>query len=258
MLQRIKEQYALSNNLEARMSIYQYSIDPQTFSQWLTEQIVPGNNLKILELGCGTGTLWKDLTASFHNCEIVLSDLSKGMLEKARGNLGEGAFHYEIIDFINIPYADKTFDIVISNHNLYHAADLNKVLGEISRVIKDNGVFYSTTNGAEHLTSLQKLIDLPDDIKWPNSVLVSIFGAETGVDILSNHFQYIERRFYQNELRIKDFTPILNYFMSFSNESVRQIVEQSVNKIQGKFEAEIRQCGYYEVRTKGCLFICRK
>jgi ubiquinone/menaquinone biosynthesis C-methylase UbiE len=258
MLQRIKDQYASSKNLEARMSIYLYSIDPKTFSKWLTEQIVPGNNLKILELGCGTGDLWKDLKVSFNNCEILLSDLSKGMLEKAQETLGEDTFNYEIIDFHNIPYPDKIFDIVISNHNLYHALDLNKVLSEISRVIKDGGVFYSTTNGVEHLTSLRKLIDLPDDVKWPNSVLISAFGAETGIDILSHHFKNVERRFYQNELRIKDFAPIINYFMSLSNERVHHIVEHSVNKIQDKFETEIHQYGYYKVKTKGCLFICRK
>jgi ubiquinone/menaquinone biosynthesis C-methylase UbiE len=258
MLKRIKEQYASSKNLEARMSIYRYSIDPRTFSEWLTEQIIPGNDLKILELGCGTGALWKELKGSFHNCEILLSDLSKGMLQKARENLGDDEFNYEIIDYHSIPYPDKTFDIVISNHNLYHALDLNTVLGEISRVIKDDGVLYSTTNSIEHLAGFQKLIDFPDDVKWPNSVLTSNFGAETGIDILSDYFQFAEQRFYQNELHIKDFAPIVNYFMSLNNERIHQIVEHSANKIQEKYEAEVRQCGYYKVKTKACLFICRK
>jgi ubiquinone/menaquinone biosynthesis C-methylase UbiE len=141
---------------------------------------------------------------------------------------------------------------------LYHALDLNKVLGEISRVVKDNGVFYSTTNSIEHLASLRELIDITDDRIWPNSVLASTFGAETGIEILSNYFQYTDQRFYQNELRIKDFASIINYFMSVRDERVHQIIKQSMNKIQGKFEAEIRQYGYYKAKTKGCLFICRK
>jgi len=258
MMQQIKEQYASSKNLESRMSIYQYSIDAKTFSKWLTEQIIPDNNVKILELGCGTGDLWKDLKDSFHHCEILLSDFSEGMLEKSKENLGENAFNYEIIDFHIIPYPDKTFDIIISNHNLYHALDLYKVLSEISRVIKDKGVFYSTTNSIEHLASLRELINITDDMIWPNSVLTSIFGAETGIEILSNYFQYTDRRFYQNELRIKDFAPIINYFMSVRDDRVHQIIKQSVNKIQDKFETEIRQYGYYKVKTKACLFICRK
>ena len=258
MVQQIKEQYASSKNLESRMSIYQHSVDTKTFSKWLTEQMVPDSNVRILELGCGTGNLWKDLKDSFHNCEIILSDFSKGMLEKSKENLGEDAFGYEIIDFHNIPYIDKTFDIVISNHNLYHALDLDKVLSEISRVMKDTGVFYSTTNSIEHLASLRELINITDDSIWPNSILTSVFGAETGSDILSNYFQYTERRFYQNELRIKDFAPIISYFMSVRDERVHQIIKQSANEVQEKFEIEIRQHGYYKVQTKGCLFICRK
>ena len=257
-MQPIKEQYASSKNLEARMSIYQYSVDPKTFSKWVTEQIVPDKHVKILELGCGTGGLWMDLKDSFPDCEIILSDLSEGMLETAKGNLGEDAFQYEIIDFHDIPYPARTFDIIISNHNLYHAGDLNKVLGEIARVIKDNGVFHSTTSSIEHMASLRELIDIPEDGIWPNSVLTSAFGAETGIEILSNYFQSVERRYYENEMRIRELAPIINYFMSVRDERVHRIVERSMDRIQEKFETEIRRCGYYRVKTKGCLFICRK
>jgi ubiquinone/menaquinone biosynthesis C-methylase UbiE len=257
MLHRIKDQYSSSKNLEERKNIYRYSINPETFSKWLTEQIAPGKNLKILELGCGIGDLWKDLKPSFQNCEILLSDLSEGMLEKAIENLG-AQFNYEIIDFHRIPYPNKTFDIVISNHNLYHAIDLNKVLGEISRVIKDDGIFYSTTNSTEHLTELWKLIDFPEDMNWLTTLWPSIFSAETGTLGLSNHFQFVKQQIYQNELHIPDSAPIINYFMSLSDERVHQIVLQSVNKIREKIEAEIRRYGYFNVKTKSCLFICRK
>jgi ubiquinone/menaquinone biosynthesis C-methylase UbiE len=258
MMQQIKEQYASSKNLESRMSIYQYSTDAKTFSKWLAEQIVPRNNVKILELGCGTGNLWQDLKDSFRNCEIILSDFSAGMLEKSKGNLGEDAFSYELIDFHNIPYPGQTFDVMISNHNLYHAIDLKKVLSEISRVMKDGGVFYSTTNSVEHLAGLRELINIADDSIWPNIVLTSNFGAETGIEILSGYFQYTDRRFYQNELRITDFAPIIDYFMSVRDERVHQIVEQSENEIRDRFETEIRRYGYCKIKTKACLFICRK
>jgi ubiquinone/menaquinone biosynthesis C-methylase UbiE len=258
MLQQIKEQYASSKNLEARMSIYQYSVDTKSFSKWLTEQITPENHVKILELGCGTGSLWKDLKDSFQGCEIILSDFSEGMLEKAKEHLGENTFDYETIDFHHIPYPDKTFDIVISNHNLYLAADLNKVLSEISRVINDEGVFYSTTHSVENMASLRELIGISDDTIWPNSVVTSAFGAETGIAILSQYFQYIEQRFHQNELRITDLAPIINYFMSVRDERIHQIVKQSADQIQDKFESERRQHGCYKVQTRGCLFICRK
>ncbi len=258
MIQTIKEQYASTKNLEARMSIYKYAIDPKPFSKWLTEQILPGKNVKILELGCGTGDLWKDLIDSFQDCEIILSDLSPGMLTRSKENLGENGFGYEIIDFHDVLFPAETFDIVISNHNLYHAVDINKVLCEIARVIKDEGVFYSTTNSREHLAGLRELIELTQPGIWPNNALTSAFGAETGMEILSNHFRSIERRYSQNELRIRDFAPILNYFMSVRDERVHQLVQRSEDKIRERFEAEVRRRGYFKVKTKGCLFICRK
>jgi ubiquinone/menaquinone biosynthesis C-methylase UbiE len=258
MVQPNKEQYASSKNLEARRSLYQYSVDAKPFSKWLTEQITPAQHVKILELGCGTGNLWTDLKDSFQECEIILSDFSEGMLAKTKENLGEDTFNYEIIDFHHIPYPDRTFDIIISNHNLYLASDLNKVLSEIRRVLKDDGVFYSTTSSNENMASLRELTGITNDAIWPNSVVTSAFGAETGITRLSPYFQSIERRFNHNELRITDIAPILNYFMSVRDERVHEIIRQSMNKIQDKFEVEIRQHGYYRVQTKGCLFICRK
>jgi ubiquinone/menaquinone biosynthesis C-methylase UbiE len=180
------------------------------------------------------------------------------MLKKATENLGENEFGYEIIDFHTIPYPDQTFDILISNHNLYLALDLKKVLSEISRVMKDGGVFYSTTSSIENMASLRELIGNPDDTIWPNSVVTSAFGAETGIEILSNYFPYTDRRYYENELQINDFVPIINYFMSVRDERVHQIVKQSMNRIRDSFETEIGKYGYFKVKTKACLFICRK
>ena len=102
------------------------------------------------------------------------------MIDKAKSTLGEDAFHYEIIDFHAIPYPAGTFDVIISNHNLYFALDVNQVLGEISRVLKDDGVFYSTTNSIEHMASLRELVNIPDDGIWPNSVVASTFGTGNG------------------------------------------------------------------------------
>jgi ubiquinone/menaquinone biosynthesis C-methylase UbiE len=257
-MQQIKDQYASSKNLETRMGIYQYSVDPKTFSSWLVEQIDPGKHVRILELGCGTGDLWGDLKDSFLDCEIILSDLSRGMLEKSKGRLGEDAFEYQIIDFHNIPYPDKTFDILISNHNLYHATDLDKVLREIARVLKEEGVFYSTTNSSDHMAGLRELVDITDDSLWPNSVITSVYGAETGIEILSRYFRSVERRYYQNELHIRDFDPIVDYFMSVRDERVHQIIQRSMDEIRDKFETGICNHGYLRVKTKACLFVCRK
>jgi len=253
-MQAIKEQYASSKNLETRMSIYQFSVGLQTFPAWLTEQITPAQDIKILELGCGTGGLWKDLKKSFHNCEIVLSDLSEGMLQKSRENLEETGFQYQLIDFHQIPYPDNYFDVVISNHNLYHATDLDRVLAEIVRVLTENGNFYATTNSEEHLAQLQALVGLAQ--LWPNRILTSAFGAESGGRILQQHFANVDLKFHENMLRIDNFQIIEDYLLSVRDERIHQIVVEAKELLQQKFAEEISATGYFEIKTKAGLFIC--
>ena len=236
------------------MSIYQFLVGPKTFPEWLTQQITPAQNIKILELGCGTGILWQELQKSFPNCEIILSDLSKGMLEKSRENLGQTEFQYQRIDFHQIPYPANSFEVVISNHNLYHAADLGQVLSEIKRVLKGNGKFYTTTNSMEHLSQLRDLIDVGQ--LWPNRFLTSVFGTESGAAILAKYFAQVDLRYYQNTLHIDDFQIIENYLMSVRDERIHKIIEDSKDVLRKKFETRISKSGYFEIKTKAGLFTC--
>ncbi len=43
---------------------------------------------------------------------------------------------------MHLPFADRTFDAVISNHSLEHFEDLAGALGEIGRVLKPSGAVH--------------------------------------------------------------------------------------------------------------------
>ena len=53
---------------------------------------------------------------------IVLSDLSKGMVDQTIANLADSGinFHFEVIDAQSIPFEDDSIDVVIASHMLYH------------------------------------------------------------------------------------------------------------------------------------------
>lgn len=105
--------------------------------------------MKILELGCGTGSMWIDHREEMTKCEqIVLSDFSAGMVETAKENIGDmNPVKCEVIDVQNIPYDDSYFDIVIANYMLYRVPDIDKAMNEVSRVLKTGGFFYAATSG---------------------------------------------------------------------------------------------------------------
>lgn len=148
----VKEQYANAGNLNTRISIHQkYSTNKMGFGNWIFSNYKISQGMKVLELGCGTGDMWKGHEDLIKTCDrLVLSDFSEGMLENAKANLGDCAgLEYRVIDIQSIPFEDESFDVVIANMMLYHVPDMNRGLAEVRRVLKKGGVFYCATFG-EH------------------------------------------------------------------------------------------------------------
>jgi ubiquinone/menaquinone biosynthesis C-methylase UbiE len=82
-------------------------------------QVFPEKNLKILDVGCGTGEL--SLLFSEMGHEVIGIDISNQMLKVARTKAE--AFKADIIfeegDAENPPYETGTFDIVFNRHLLW-------------------------------------------------------------------------------------------------------------------------------------------
>jgi len=101
---------------------------------------------RILDTGCGFG--WTDiiLAQKFPDSEFVGIDLSEPLLQKAKtlaqsSNL-DGRIRFEKADVQQIPYGDKSFDVIL-NLNMVHLVDNSvEMLNEIERVLKPNGFLF--------------------------------------------------------------------------------------------------------------------
>ena len=153
------DQYKDSSNLDARVVIHQrFSTNPYGWMNWVFDHLlVLPADAKILELGCGSGYLWKENAARIPAAwDITHSDLSVGMIDSAWRNLvvTERSYKFKEIDAQEIPFEDRTFDLVIANHMLYHVPDRPKALTEIRRVLKDDGKLMAATVGETHLKEM--------------------------------------------------------------------------------------------------------
>ena len=94
---------------------------------------------KILDLGCGDGTLTAELARLAPDGFVVGIDASKNMIETARKAHDWDNVKFELMDINDIAFVDE-FDVVFSNATLHWIKNHNKLLKNVFNSLKDNGV----------------------------------------------------------------------------------------------------------------------
>jgi ubiquinone/menaquinone biosynthesis C-methylase UbiE len=158
-----EKQYATPANFNARVNLNgKFRTNPESWNHWLFKHLPAGENLKILDLGCGTGLFWHlNRSQTPASWQITLTDYSPGMLEAARQNLGETPFpcRFETVNAEELPYEEASFDIIIANLMLYPLKSRDHALQGISRVLKPGGLFIAPTFGGSNMFELNHLLD---------------------------------------------------------------------------------------------------
>lgn len=219
------QQYKDSEKLDVRKNFHQnYSTNPITYDDWILSKIhFPRGchplGCRILEVGCGTGQLWKnqgELIDSFS--ELVLSDISVGMVEQAKENhLAKKNITCQVIDTQEIPYPENSFDLIIANSMLYHIPHLKQALKEIHRVLKSDGIFYATTaSGSEGLMNDITGALYEMGLSETKSTAELSFSLENGGEMLNHYFTSVERELYEDHLEITNANDIVEYIYSMS------------------------------------------
>ena len=97
----------------------------------------------VLELATGTGLIAKSLVnAAAH---IEATDASVEMIAEAKRDNQSAKLHFSVQDMFRLPYAGKSFDVVIVSNALHIVPQPEKALAEIHRVLKDDGVLIAPT-----------------------------------------------------------------------------------------------------------------
>lgn len=249
-----KNQYRDAENLRKRGSLHEkYSTNPINWFTWVFDHMALKG--RILELGCGPGTLWqKNRQRIRPEWNIVLSDFSMGMVQEA-SNAGNFAFIQS--DAGAIPFPDASFDAVIANHMLYHVPDLRQTLGEIRRILKEDGVFYAATNGKKHLIELHKLIKQGLDIELNNTTLLGNFTLETGGPFLAEYFSNVEMDVYKSQLCVTDIDPLVEYTETIISGYDAAVTPEQVEKFRGLLAKEIEAKGAVWIQKSVGLFCAR-
>ena len=106
---------------------------------------------EVLEIATGPGLLAKHVAPA--SKRMIATDYSDGMIAQAKKGDYPGNLTFEVADAMNLPYADGSFDVVIIANALHIVPDPGKVLNEIKRVMRPDGLLIAP-NFVEHKGTL--------------------------------------------------------------------------------------------------------
>ena len=134
------------------------------------------SGLSALDLGCGTGrhSVW----LASAGATVTGIDFSEGMLEAARRKTGAETVRFLAHDLHQpLPFADETFDRVVSGLVLEHLRELDAFFTEARRVLRPGGrAIVSAMHPAMFLKGVQARFTDPDSGEkvQPGSVAHSV------------------------------------------------------------------------------------
>jgi ubiquinone/menaquinone biosynthesis C-methylase UbiE len=187
--------------------------------------------MKILDVGCGTGHIIQELAANRKNSEHVGLDLSKGMLKVAKENCKRlHNIGLVVGDGLSLPFPDQAFDIVITRLAEYSPQ-------EVYRALKKRGFFFEYGLGPqadkEILEFFPERIEtenffFPSNSKgWKQEVSEPV--EKTGF-IISNVQDYKENDYYSSEDEIMDLIEIVPLVKDFDRKKDRKVVKRLAEK----------------------------
>lgn len=254
------EQYKNGKNIDARITLHsRCSSNPQSWFSWIYEQMNLAPEMKVLELGCGSGMLWKENQKKIPaGCHILLTDISSGMLEDTKKNLSGSClakFSYEVMDCCDIRSEAAAYDKVVANFLLFYLRDIKKAVTEISRVMKPGGTFICATYGEHHMQEVEELVkEFNPKIQLSAVRLYENFGLENGEALLSQFFDRVEKREYPDELRVTDIDLLADYIMSCHGNQ-REYLIPEYDEFKAFLRGKLKKKGYIRITKQAGMFI---
>ena len=113
-------------------------------------------NLKgksVLCIGCGAGEECEHIK-SIGAKKVIGIDISKGLIEVAKKNYPEIEFF--VMDMEKLRFENDSFDFVYSSLVMHYVKNWTRVLQEVKRVLKKNGVFLFSTHNPVYWSAERK------------------------------------------------------------------------------------------------------
>lgn len=115
-----------------------------------------GQPERVLDIGCGTGRGTALLKKRWPKAQMVALDLSPAMLREARRHAGWWRpFARICADGQQLPFADRSFDVVYSNLCMQWCETPRPLFAECARILRPGGFLVASSLGPDTLSELR-------------------------------------------------------------------------------------------------------
>lgn len=183
------------------------SWNPQQYEQFETERsepfydltalIQPAKNMKIVDLGCGTGMLTAKLHDLFKASQTLGIDSSKEMLQETKAFEKDNLkFEYQKIEDF---HPEEKYDLIFANASLQWVQNHAKMFFQLHQALSEHG---------------QIAIQMPSNYDYPTHTLANELASE------APYATVLGEELKSPVLRIEDYSNLL-YSLGFSQQIVR-------------------------------------
>ena len=186
------------------------------------EHMLPMHGKRLCEIGAGFGRL-----ADFYRGygRVILLDYSLSMLRDARTRVqNDPRILFVAADLYNLPLADSALDTALTVRVLHHVADIPRAFGEISRVIRPQGVYLTEFANKRHIKAVLRYMITHGE---PNPFTLEPYEF---VKLNSDfHPRYIQDELAKNEFVIDDQRAVSTFRLALLKRMIPAIILASLD-----------------------------
>ena len=206
----------------------------------------------ILDAGSGTGFLGEMLSQKYKQAKIVSLDIAHNMLTQAKSKIGfkqrwNKTFRHINAEVENLPFADQSFDLIVSGLTLQWCQDLDSVFKEFRRALKPGGLLMFSTFGPDSLKELRASWQAVDDGPHVNEF---IDMHDVGDALLQS--QYLDPVMDMEIIQVT-YNDVKTIMRDLKQIGAHNVMQGRSHQITGKNKLSNMMKAYEEFRHNGVL-----
>lgn len=209
----------------------------------LLKRIELNGDEKILDIGSGSGFLLEALGEA----NLTQADLSFDMCQKVNGSAVNA-------DMESLPFADESFDFIVSSLAIQWSVDLRNTFEEASRVLANGGKFAISTFGAGSLFELEEsFADLDTEqhlVKMPSSMQIFAAAKMAGLDNVAIESQDIIYKYHDIFDLLKSSFKSVGASYNFRDSANGMKGKRYFNKLENIYKSKFEMSGHLPLTWK--------